>query len=247
MDKIPQTDSINNLLETLPTIRRARGFRLYTEAGKRLVDLWQCGGAAILGHKPANVVRDMKNAAERGLFAPFPSGARRRFVKALEKLFPANDFRVYESFPGRLELWRPFSSKPVDPPFRPVLPFPLAPAVIVCEKGRAGQFPPSGLVSPLILEAATRAVYDLAAKPERGVMAFKRLEELFDRQDIKKLWRRDGIYLHYEGDAALWPPLFARFLAAGFLLPPSPDAPAILPDELSAGEEAALKHCVEIT
>jgi hypothetical protein len=38
----------------------------------------------------------------------------------------------------------------------------------------------------------------------------------------------------------MWETRFRRFLAAGFLLPPVPDSPLILPGEMSKGEEAAL-------
>ncbi|MDR3145398.1 MAG: hypothetical protein LBU21_03905, partial [Treponema sp.] len=60
------------LLRLLPRIRRARDFRLYTEDGKRLVDLWQDGGRALLGHTPPALFREIKNTAARGLAAPLP-------------------------------------------------------------------------------------------------------------------------------------------------------------------------------
>ncbi|MDR2784383.1 MAG: hypothetical protein LBB83_00550, partial [Treponema sp.] len=69
-------------LRLIPAIRRARGFRLYTADGRRIVDLWQYGGRAVLGHTPPAVLREMKNTAERGLFVPFPGPQERRFLKA---------------------------------------------------------------------------------------------------------------------------------------------------------------------
>lgn len=83
------------LLRQIPVIRRARDFRLYTDRGRRLVDLWQLGGAAVLGHTPTGVLREFKNTAERGLFAAFPHPLEGRFIKALARLFPERDFRVY--------------------------------------------------------------------------------------------------------------------------------------------------------
>jgi hypothetical protein len=122
--------------QIIPGIRRARDFRLYTGEGRRLVDLWQLGGAALLGHKRPGVLRELKNTAERGLFAPLPHPLEGRLVKALTRLLPGRVFRVYAGedalrralagagfdgeapFPdpalspappeGGLSLWRPF-------------------------------------------------------------------------------------------------------------------------------------------
>jgi hypothetical protein len=79
----------------LPRIRRARDFRLYTGSGGRLLDLWQYGGTAILGHTPPGLLRELKNTASRGLFAPLPSFAESRFHKALALLFPGRVARLY--------------------------------------------------------------------------------------------------------------------------------------------------------
>ncbi|MDR2101769.1 MAG: hypothetical protein LBP43_04295 [Treponema sp.] len=91
------------LLGLVPPVLRARGFRLYTQGGGRLVDLWQYGGAAILGHTPAGILRSLKNTAERGLFVPFPHPLENRLRKALSRLFPDRVFRLY---PDTLSLRR---------------------------------------------------------------------------------------------------------------------------------------------
>ena len=83
------------LLRLLPRVLRARDFHLYLENGKRLTDLWLAGGRAVLGHKPPKVLGELKNAAERGLFTPFPHPMERRFVKALTQFFPRRTFRLY--------------------------------------------------------------------------------------------------------------------------------------------------------
>jgi hypothetical protein len=240
-----------DLLLLLPQIERLRGFRLYG-GGRRFVDLWQCGGAAILGHKPVNVVHDMKNAAERGLFAPLPHAAMRRFTNALALLFPGKVFKVYADWSAmpayrELPLWRPFcapeqAASESCATFRPILPFPLAPAVIVCEKTRENNYPDTGFVAPFILAAATRAVYDLLAQPERGLARFKRIKKVFELPETQENWRMDGIYIRpVRTDACEdWPLVFRRFLDKGFLLPPNPSDPLILPGELSQGEETTL-------
>ncbi|MDR1618165.1 MAG: hypothetical protein LBS06_03850 [Treponema sp.] len=105
-----------SLLRLLPPVLRARDFRLYTgggggdegrgggagkdggnkaRGGNRLVDLWQEGGAAILGHTPPGFLRELKNTAGRGLFTPLPHPLEKRLLRALSRLFPRRSFRVY--------------------------------------------------------------------------------------------------------------------------------------------------------
>lgn len=278
------------LLRSLPAVRRARGFRLYTDGGRRLTDLWQAGGRAVLGHTPAGVLKELKNAASRGLFAPFPGCYEGRLAKALSRLFPGMAIRLYSSeaslrraltragygddapFPDPAfpsfrpasapALWRPFlddrpPAKPApgdegnagpqpDAAARilvPVLPLPWAgvPCALAVDKTLEAAFPASGqdLVSPVVLAAAARSVWDLiAALPEWKGRRFPRIRKALARG----LWRRRGIYLTL-ADAAgeeAYAALFRRFLEAGFLPPPSPRYPLILPGELSPGEEAAL-------
>jgi hypothetical protein len=288
-------------LRSLPPVRRARDFRLYTEDGRRLTDLWQYGGRAVLGHTPPNVLRELKNAASRGLFAPFPGCYSGRLIKALSHVFPGMIVRLYAddaslrralaragydeaapfpdpafpasvpapSLPGKPSpvLWRPFLELPIKPetgrqqsPFPPdeipmagatalvpVLPLPWAgvPRVLVLSKSAEAAFPESGqdLISPVVLAAAARSVWDLlAALPERGVRKFPRIRKALAQSP----WQRRGIYLTRTGSTGEedYAAVFRRFLEKGFLLPPSPRHPLILPGELSAGEEAALAECL---
>jgi hypothetical protein len=267
-------------IDGLPRITRARDFRLYTEAGGRLVDLWQYGGRAVLGHTPPGLLRELKNTASRGLFAPLPSRAEGRLRKALALLFPNRDARFYpdeaslraalakagypaagpfpdpacrDFRPGPASLWRPFLADPGEterwpqdvPALIPVLPLPWpgAPWTLLAEPSLAAAFPPSGLLSPVILAVAARCVHDLiAAFPGRGIKAFPRLKKALDQSG----WSRRGIYLSppvHGGageDAADYTAVFRRFLDAGFLLPPDSREPVILPASLSPGEEAKL-------
>ncbi|MDR2521358.1 MAG: hypothetical protein LBC72_02215 [Spirochaetaceae bacterium] len=238
------------LLSSAGKIARARGFRLYTEDGRRLVDLWQDGGKALLGHNPAAVTRALKNTAGRGLFAALPSRADDRFARALKTLFPAAcGFAFLDaaffSQPAEwaralnVPLWRPFAADSgavqTSPRFVPVLPWPLAPVVLVQTEGAADQplLPPP----PLILAAATRAIYSLLAAPERGGVRYSQVEAALGGEAGG--FRRDGIYL-YVREANGWADVFAAGLNAGFLLPPAPEHPLILPAGLGAGEEARL-------
>lgn len=275
----------------LPMVLRARGFRLYTQGGGRLVDLWQAGGRAVLGHNPAGVLRDLKNYAARGLFAPLPHPQERRLAKALSQLLPGRVFRFYTdrfSLYSALEaagfpqsgpfpdpallpagpdrpaprgpaLWRPFlepaAPGPEAPPLLvPLVPWPPAPWVLALDPALKDRFPPSDPISPALLAAAARSVYDLAAAgPQGGRPVYPRINRVLYRasSDTPSPWRRRGIYLsslplqspagtHDPSPAPGWDALFLRFLEKGFLIPPGPGEPLILPAALSPGEEAAL-------
>jgi hypothetical protein len=256
------------LLRLVPPILRAREFRLYTRDGRRLVDLWQHGGAAILGRSSGGILRVLKNSAQRGLFTPLPHPQEGRFLKALSTLLPGMDFRLYrsdtvlcrafgtENFPDPALfpdmpppapiLWRPFLDSPISPdrPLIPVLPLPWpAPLRVLALPPAFGEttagIPDSQLIAPLTLAAATRGVYDLiAATPARGRVIYPRIEEAL----AEKKWPRRGIYLSCPPDLddKAYGGIFMRFLEQGFLLPPSREDPLILPGILSPGEETRL-------
>ena len=279
----PNTDT--TLLRLMPRVLRARDFHLYLENGKRLTDLWRCGGRAVLGHKPPKVLVELKNAAERGLFTPLPHPMEGRFLKALAQIFPGRTFRLYmdenslrralaEAGFENVPLWRPFlrdqglgirdwrigngdqghcslsehdspQSLTPSPLSVPVLPWPLGPAVLVLGKDMEDSFPPSELIPPVLLAPAARALHNLAA----ALKTFDPNDDWPKYPKIKKAlaqteghWRRHGIYLTVDPDmdTMKYETLFRRFLEGGFLLPPSPHEPAILPLSMSAGEESKL-------
>ena len=273
----------NNLLRLLPNVLRARDFRLYLEGGKRLTDLWRWGGRAVLGHKPPKVLVELKNAAERGLFAPLPHPLERRFIKALSAFFPGRAFRLYlnedslrrslaeaglmaeaaapladPAFPCQgggtpnVSLWRPFLEekaaveKMAGTAFVPVLPWPLGPAVLVLANGMEESFPAGELIPPAMLAPAARALYNLAAAlktfgPACGKPEYPKIRKALGGQG-GGLWRRQGIYLAAKPGMGreAYEALFRRFLEGGFLIPPSPEEPALLPLSMSSGEEAKL-------
>ena len=256
------------LLNLVPRVLRARDYHLYLEGGKRLVDLWLSAGKAILGHKPAGVVRELKNAAERGLFVSFPHPMERRFLKALELFFPGRAFRLYADegalyralekagFPGseNVFIWRPFLeqepaaglSQPERAAFTvPVLPWPLGPAVLVLDKDAEAGFPPGELIPPVLLAPATRALHDLASLMKAKTFPrYPKIEKALalakEADSASCRWSRRGIYLSTGTEKKEYAALFRDFLEGGFLLPPSPEEPAILPFSMSPGEEAKL-------
>jgi hypothetical protein len=212
---------------------------------------------AILGHKPPHVQGELKNAAERGLFAPFPHPIENRFLKALNRLFsPQNEgpqfsFRLYDnrasleaglekagfSSKTQLPLWRPFLETALPSMFVPVLPWVFSPLVLVFEKSLERVFPPGDLIPPFILAPASRAIYDMIASgKDGGRPLYPRIKKALSRAGSK--WRSHGIYLYRNSDIHEdWEPLWKHFLENRFLLPPSPQEPLILPGMLSQGEE----------
>ena len=260
-----------SLLNKVPTVLRARGYRLYTAGASakngRLVDLWLNGGAAILGHTPPNVLREIKNTASRGLYAPFPHFLEGRYIKALSKLFPGYSFRLYSAPPAELEtlvkngtagLWRPFLNEKV--PFLieenspqiliPVLPgiqgwrgnLPLGLCVLAAQsEDQLSALPAGDILSPVLLAAAARGIYDLIAAHDRAKLPFPRIFKALKSSE-NSLWHRQGIYLtpNEKIESPEWETLFTKFLDAGFLIPPTPSQPLILPAEMSDGEERYL-------
>jgi hypothetical protein len=224
---------------------------LYTE-NKRFVDLYLDGGRAVLGHNPPGVLREMKNIAERSLFAPYPSYYMRRFEKALSLLFPGKSFVFYDSMAAvpsairdRTPVWRPFMKRDGEETLA-ILPHPLAPAALVTQPQDDGSAVADPLqfqrLSPVIMALTTRAIYNALHSPERGAVAFRRVDEAL----ADGPWTREGIYMRLKETATDdgWARIFKRFLDAGFLAPPSPCDPLILPGEMSDGEEKALAECL---
>jgi len=289
------------LLKKLPNVLRARGFRLYLSNGKRLVDLWLNGGAAVLGHTPPNILRELKNTASRGLYSPLPHFAEGRYIKALSKIFPNRFFRIYASPPqelsvlfnnGEAKLWRPFANpaapfavtenvqtavqvearvmsqttaqinvqvssqsasqigtqvtaQTATPILIPILPciqtwrggLPLGLCVAVAEtEAQLANLPQNDILPPVLLATATRGIHDILAAPNRATTHLQRVDKVLKNNR----WQRRGIYLELKEKPKSWDALFDKFLSAGFLLPPSPIFPLILPAELSDGEEAKL-------
>jgi hypothetical protein len=100
----------------LPSIRRARGYRLYDRAGRRYLDLFQDGGGAILGHRGASVLTGMKNALAQGLAAGLPSVWESRLESAINRMFPAyRSVRLYSSRKRAIEAASRFLGRRLDP------------------------------------------------------------------------------------------------------------------------------------
>ncbi|MCL2007142.1 MAG: hypothetical protein FWG77_03565 [Treponema sp.] len=257
------------LLRLLPNVLRARESHLYLEGGKRLVDLYLDGGRAVLGHKPPMVLRDLKNAAERGLNTGFPHPTERRFLKGLQEIFPDKTFRIYKdksTLAMALEqagikegpaIWRPFTEEnseeglpAVRPPvILPILPCPLGPPVLVLDKTLDASFSPGDLIPPVLLAPAIRALYNLISAIKQAKEANKgpRFYQKVEISLRSSPWQRNGIYLRLKTsiEPGKYKELFQYFLEGGFLIPPSIKEPIILPLSMSLGEETKLAELLK--
>ncbi len=74
---------LEDLVSTIPPIRRARGYRLYDHRGRRYLDLWQNGGHSLLGHRGLHLMSLLKNLMSRGLLADLPALQARYLSQAL--------------------------------------------------------------------------------------------------------------------------------------------------------------------
>ena len=70
----------------LPSIKRVRGYRLYTNNGEKYLDFFQEGGKALLGSKPSGFSLALKNEIEKSNFYNYPSGYFKKIAKGISKL-----------------------------------------------------------------------------------------------------------------------------------------------------------------
>ncbi len=240
------------LILLVPPVRRARGFRIYLRDGRRLLDLWQEGGAGILGAHPAGLINAVKSDLEAGRYQGLPSDALSRCARKLVGLFPG--YAGVECFASPAEAraalagpgapasaeWRPFLPVPEAEALMvlPPLPAHLRPAFVLLKKG-AG-LDPRGAALPAALQAraALRALEVLRREECSTARA-----ETWARFDAANpgTFLRQGPYLSPSAGID-YPALFKACLARGALISPDPALPSIVPGEFSPGELAFLKE-----
>lgn len=93
------TDTVR-LLATVPPMRRARNWRLYSLEGKRYIDFWLDGGRGILGAGKAagGASRLLKEAIDTGMTRPVPSVWNARLAKEIATRWPGySTFRIFQN------------------------------------------------------------------------------------------------------------------------------------------------------
>lgn len=165
------------------------------------------------------------------------------------------DPALEELTPDCAALWRPFC--PADwnkaAVLVPVLPFPgdFAPALLCFRTGAGAAGPKDKLkdepAAALLLAGLARAAALLAAAlaetagpASAGKTPGGKKPPVWG--DFDGLgWPRKGPYLRFPRVEGEYPDFFRRGLQAGYILPPDPREPVIIPGELSPGEAAGLK------
>jgi hypothetical protein len=213
---------------------------LYTQSGKRLTDMYQEAGRAILGWEGGNARTVFKNALNRSVSGSFESEESHRLEKAVQALLPGYPVvRWYSSLPTcstALSQWRPWQPKMGVSAgtgateaeavwFLP--PFPLAAnCVIVASKaGLQADFCSSTLFPPCLLAGITRSIYDLLQElPLRGEAGWGHYDAV-----IKAYWERRGPYLYPKVGRDFYGEFASRCLAAGVVISPDYDIPSLVP------------------
>ena len=242
-----------DMFSLMPPIRRARGYRLYTEDGRRLVDLYQNNGHAILGHRAGRLTTAIKNTISRGVIADLPSVWTRRLEKAVKGLVPeAHHVVVASSLEEALSaVNRALGTTIVvddiaDPLWEPDAPISfLRP---MCDSGSEGK----RIVVPILPFAMGDApvvicvMEDIpgtppSCPPVSPVLLSGCVRAIHDLRNHQRPgwekddfaadlpgWRRQGPYLVPVFGKENHEEVFCFFLEKGFLLPPHYPGPAIL-------------------
>jgi hypothetical protein len=249
--------AVQDRLRLLPTIRRARLWRLYAEDGRRYLDLWMDGGASILGAKGTNIGTAAKAALDMGLTRPMPSALEARLEKALLAAYAGYKAARFFLDAGRalaaaralapgesIAEPRPFDRYLMITPTAsrvacPRLPCPsaLAPGVLLFAEEGLARAAGGDLVPPLRLACAHRALVELRSfEKTYGESLWRRV----DRR-LAPHFGRSGPYLYPRlGAASDYDALFRSALKGGALLSPDPGEPSIVPGDFDDGEIAAL-------
>ncbi|TVQ41105.1 MAG: hypothetical protein EA384_01135 [Spirochaetaceae bacterium] len=111
---VPSTQLLQQLL---PPIRRARDCYLYTQDGRRIIDLYRCDGAALLGYRIARIGRAEKQRLSEGVSAVLPSLYAARLQRALAELLPSHPWvRLFGGIDAaQRALDRAGYGRPLDP------------------------------------------------------------------------------------------------------------------------------------
>ena len=243
-----------SLLARLPVIRRARGWRLYAEDGRRFLDLWSDGGRSVAGRRTGSLGRLAKELLDRGLVSNLPSFWDGRLQKELADWLPSySSFHFLADESGARSLLasssqaigriRPFGSwlgedATSDLAF---VTLPLAPAwsfaVVAIRKGfDIGMMPVSEPQATIRLALATRSLVEFRRfEGEVGEAQWSSMD-----RHISGLFERRGPWLLPKYTACAHAQVFESCLAAGILISPCYTQPSIIPGEFEDGEVAPL-------
>ncbi|MGN0728840.1 hypothetical protein [Treponema sp.] len=242
-------------------IKRARGPFLYTESGKRLTDLYQENGRAVLGWGGASAFTVMKNVLDRGATGSFRTSFSGRLEKSVNELFPGEARRIFifakksESLSAAVKIsprntffWKPWSDAEFDFSsadcivFEPPFPWTSGIFILAAKKN----IPETVLLDsvsesiklPSPIEAGvTRSVYNLISALKTRQEKDWFIYDLF----LAKYWQRKGPYLYPKIPREHYKAFLIHCLELGIVASPVYEQPSIVPFGADKGVFEILK------
>jgi hypothetical protein len=239
---------IETSMTKIPTLRRARGWRLYTEGGKRLLDMFCDEGRAIMGAKPTGQGKIAKALIDMGLASSYPSLWEARLRKALLEWAPEYPIARFYAFEKNIRdlhvpIHRPFGEYHEENGSPSMLwaRLPVARTwsfgILLLRVGsNTGFLPQEDQISPLQLAISARSLADLIVfKARYNERHWTKIDPF-----TANLFSRKGPWLMPRYEESAHSKVFAAALDAGILLSPEYNWPSLVPGEFDKGEVAPL-------
>jgi hypothetical protein len=251
------------LISLVPSIRRTRGFRLYSDNGKRFLDMYCDGGRTILGKKPLAQGKLAKACIDAGGISGLPTMWENRLHKALTIWQPK--FSAFRFYSDETKAKNALSKDRADYPLSHIMAFgnyrtdlmpsessdtglglcilPLAPAwsfgiVAATDNDRLESFPPHDYIPTIKLALATSSLaYFLSSADLYSEKTWIRMDSF-----IEGIFDRKGPWLYPCYDASLHETVFRACLSRGILISPDFCVPSCIPGEYDDGEVNPLRE-----
>lgn len=250
---------MKELYELIPSIKRARDYRLYDYKGNRYLDLYQNNGHALLGHRPVGLTKIIKNTISKGLIYDLPSIYQKRLKKELAKEFNQyKSFYIFNSMEYALKIiYETFNIKPdrISEPlmdkvsqiayYRPFLP----------DEVKKELFSNAGILIPIlpfslggspVIVCTKNKAENLVEIPVSPFILAGTLKSIYNLKKTvlhqyeininSKYWIKKGIYLIPKLKPDKYKKIFNVFLHNNILISPDHKMPSILPGIASSGE-----------
>ncbi|WP_288983781.1 hypothetical protein [uncultured Treponema sp.] len=242
-------------------VKRARGPFLYTEKGKRLTDLYQENGRAILGWGGSSAFTMLKNAIDRGATGSFKTCFSGRLEKSVNALFFGCERKVFifakksdclstavKISPQNTFVWKPWSEVAFENDnadciiFEPPLPWTSGIYILAVKTDLAEKIPQDVLketvkLSSPIEAAVTRSIYNLIS-----ALQIRQEKDWFIYDlALTKYWQRKGPYLFPKISKELYGKFILHCLDLGIVVSPIYEQPSIVPFGADRGVFEILK------
>jgi hypothetical protein len=250
---------MNELLDLIPQIKRAREYRLYDYKGNRFLDFYQNNGHSILGHRPGTLTKQIKNTISRGLIYDIPSVYQKRLKKELAKTFKDyKSFHIFNSLEHALKnAYEYLNTDPLligDPAFNNIEKISFY-RPFLTEKIEKQLFSKSDILIPIlpfslggspVITCIKKNIDNIQDDHISPFILSGTLNSIYNlrkavlhnyRFSIKsKYWTCIGIYLVPNMKKEKYKKAFKYFLNNGILISPYYNKPSILPGTATPGE-----------